>query len=287
MRFGRTQLGILIHHRGISFLTLVLIVGCSQSPNSNASTSTVRADGRFEEPIVLAVEARVGTTIDVLTSRFEALQAKTVVACLGAQGYKLSLTEAQSALGQSAAKHPSQYEIAETYFRDGQLIGGVPVGISEDAFGECTMAANNLNSPIKTLRNLMVKAVKEVSDGVSASEEYLNAKSREVKCFQSIGENPDVTPPPPDIEISNLVGQVMNGSLARSDALALLVKLKSKVVQYDAITQARKSCEDPLMSTERTLVSTGQEKFLKDNPGWLEGIADAYKSEIKKIFATE
>lgn len=280
-------MGILIIRRGFLLWTLALIIGCSHSPNSTASTSTVRADGRFEEPIVLAVEARVGTTVDVLTSRFEALQAKTVVACLGAQGYKLSLAEAQGALGQSAAKHPSQYEIAETYFRDGQLIGGVPIGISEDAFGECTMAANNLNSPIKSLRNLMVKAVKEVSDRVGASEDYLNAKSREMKCFKSIGENPDVTPPPPDIEISNLVGLVMNGSLTRSDALAQLARLKTKVVQYDATSQARKSCEDPLMSTERALVSKGQEKFLQDNPGWLEGIADAYRNEIKKIFAAE
>ena len=268
-------------------LTLALIVGCSNSPNSAAPTNTISADGKFEEPIVLAVEARIGTTVDVLTNRFEALQAKSVIACLEDRGYKMSLVEAQDALGHSASKHPSQFEIAETYFRGGQLTGGIPIGISEDAFGECTMAANNLNSPINSLRNLMVKAVKEVSDRVSASEEYLNAKSMEMKCFQSIGEKPDDMPPPLDLEISNLVGRVMNGSLTRNDALAQLLKLKSKKVQYDSVTQARKSCEDLLMSTERALVANGQEKYLRDNPGWLEGIADAYRNEIKKIFTAE
>jgi hypothetical protein len=278
----------LLNRSGIALaLSILVVVSCSSPENSLAPSSTFSPTGKFEEPIVAAVETKVGTSMDALTGRFETLQAKSVVSCLSEHGYRVSIDDAKKFLGQSNFNQPSEYEIAETYFREGRMIGGVPEGISEDSYGNCTMVANNMKSPALSLRELMERATREVSNRVTINNEFLRAKAAEANCLQSIGENPADSMTPPDLQISDLVGRVMNGVLSPSEALKQLALLKSTVAQFDARTKARKACENPMISTERALVSQEQARFLQNNPGWVEGIADKFRVQIKLMFESE
>lgn len=149
--------------------------------------------------------------------------------------------------------------------------------IPEQVVSECSSELDSLN-PFNELYALMETVTTSVSDRVMGDARYTEAKKVAESCSGLVTDS--VTR---RREIVDQVGKISSDFSSGGTTADMSIKSLTALLPVAATIDwtIEGGCDEVFMTIERSLVSEYQQKYLEDNPGFIEGLLEKFRPIVE------
>lgn len=267
----------------------LLIVGCS-SDSESGETIELRAESadldEFEEPFQVAIDRRVGLTVEQVREAVFSARTDSVQRCLGEAGYALGTAQVQDIVAFDTLEAASLLEVSLA-----QLEKGDPwadFGVPPTQIVECLEHAEAAINPQYDLARLLNDATMSISRRLEKHPEMLMAMRRERACVSqsSLQDYGVAALAEEDRAVADIMASVHAEDLSIDEGKRALRSLIEKRGDLDVAMAEVEACTWRRLTVERKLVVEQQQQWLTANPGWIDDIASRYVVILQPLAAS-
>lgn len=229
-----------------------------------------------QQPIYQAVYGRLGISSTELHDRVQARRVSVFLACMSDRGYSVPNEVAAPIVRLPRPDFtPVDASIDEVRSTNS------PVGtqIDERAASECYADVEPI-SPFNNLFSLLEVATKEVSDRVRVDDRYIAFANSREGCDAGQSDT-DADRQQIQSQVQSIMTSYRSGELVAAAALDELEELRPVAGRIDWTTDG--GCDAEAYAVERLLVAEYQQRYLDDNPGFVDGVVEQFEPVVQEF----
>ncbi|PRQ09346.1 hypothetical protein [Enhygromyxa salina] len=270
-------------------VTGLLLAGCSTDSESGEATQ-LRAQSTdldtFEEPFQVAIDRRVGLTVEQVREAVFSARTDAVQRCLGAAGYPLGTAQVQDIVAFDTLEAASLLEVSLAQLDEGDP--WADVGAHPTQIVECLERAEAAINPQYELALLLNDATMSISRQLEKHPEMITAMRQERACVSesTFADYGVAALAEEDRAVVDIMASVHAEALSRDDAKRALTSLVDARGDLDVALMEVEACTRSRLAVERKLVIEQQQQWLAANPGWIDDIAKRYVVILQPLAAS-
>lgn len=268
------------------------VAGCSDENTSStpqgeaastASALTLPAGGDDvsyrpeDQPIFRQLYDRLGLGSADLRELADRARLQTYLECMAERGFDMPADAASPIV---RLPRPSSSPVDDGIEQIKAQEAMVGVEVPEQQMTACLVEIDSIN-PFNDLFGLVEGQTASVSDRVRADERYLAATAKSASCAEGT--------PPSDgrlavsDQVTAIVDSYVSGAVGAAASLHSLEQLRPAASRIDWSIDG--GCDADLMKVERELVAEYQQRFLDENPGFVDGLVEEFKPVVDQYLA--
>lgn len=259
----------------------LLVTGCgSELEVESSDASDLRAQSaeidEFEEPFQLAIDQRVGLTVDQIRDAVFTARTGAVRGCLGEAGYDVVAERVQEIVAHDMFEAASLLEVSLEQLDDGDPWDDV--GAPPDQIVKCLEHAEAAINPQYELARLLQGATTTISRRLANHPELIMATRWERACVakSSFSDYGVASLVEEDKAVADVMAAVHGEELSVEEGKRALRSLVDKRAGLDVALAEVEVCVGHRLQVERKLVAEQQRQWLTANPGWIDDVASRY-----------